>query len=137
MEPKAKTIIERHGFRDTDRKDSVHDQIQIWTFKNFRSVLETVFPEQKLPDMLPTPELEWAVTDRNFIVGFVDIYLCGIAVEVKSKIPVVGDLIRQINFYRKYIGAQWLVVSPDDRFVDLLKSQGIKFFKYKNPGELF
>jgi hypothetical protein len=51
--------------------------------------------------------------------------------EVKTKIDSVGTLIRQINYYRNSVDdGKFVVVSEDDRFVDLLKEQNILFFKY-------
>lgn len=73
------------------------------------------------------------VSDNSFnkiyIVGFVDVYCkkYAIGIEVKTEIPVIGDLIRQIQFYRKYLTGSWIVVSPDDRNSNILKEQGIHF----------
>lgn len=54
-----------------------------------------------------------------------------LAFEVKPTIPSVGELIRQIRHQGTYVcpGTKFVVVSPDDRFVDILKNQGIKFIK--------
>lgn len=92
--------------------------------------------------------------DRGFIVGFVDLYveveviLCNekteektktteyFIFEIKTKIDSVGEVIRQINTYRGERGAVygsqvfWFIVSPDDRYISILKSQGIGFVKY-------
>jgi hypothetical protein len=140
MEPKAKTIIEKHGFLDSDRKSPKHDEIQLWVYKNLRTVIKSVFPEVNAEELdLSKTQLEYAISDRNFIVGFVDIccpYM--VAIEVKTSISSVGDLIRQIQFYRNYLsGPRWIVVSPDDRPAAILKEQGIYFYKYQTPGQLF
>ncbi len=51
--------------------------------------------------------------------------------EVKPTIPSLGELIRQIAFYRQYVESpHWVVVSPDTRFQEPLKSQGILLVKY-------
>lgn len=143
MKPKAKTIIERHGFKDHDRNDSKHDEIQIWVYNNFLQVLKGAFPERKFDQFVdPDLRLEFPIIGHqvNHIIGFIDVFSCGfsIAIEIKSKIQSVGELIRQIQFYRTYLsGPTWLVVSPDDRAKDILTSQGIYFFKYKAPDQLF
>jgi hypothetical protein len=144
MEPRAKTLIERLGFSDPDRKKYKHDEIQIWVYQNFRSIIKMVFPLLNVDENEPLEiKLEHPVSDngyRNFIVGFVDVYCqkLSIGVEIKSEMPGIGDLIRQIQFYRKYITGSWIVVSPDDRNSDILIAQGIYFFKYrpKNKNQL-
>lgn len=139
MEPRARTVIERFGFADYDRKRYSHDEMQIWTYRNFRSIVKSVFPLLEIDEITPLDlKLEYPVTDngtnKNYIVGFIDVYCrkLSIGVEIKTEIPIVGDLIRQIQFYRKYIGGAWIVVSPDERNVAILKEQGINIYKY-NP----
>lgn len=53
-------------------------------------------------------------------------------IEVKTKINSVGELLRQINTYREYKTGVFLVVCPDDKFADILKKEGIYFYKYVN-----
>lgn len=141
MDPKAKTIIERHGFLDPDRKKPKHDEIQLWVYNNFRQVLKELWPTTAPFDKSASLnlKLEYPVSDNRYVIGFIDIYWPhAVAVEVKTEIPVIGDLIRQIQFYRNYMGGPcWIVVSPDDRAASILKEQGIYFYKYKSPGELF
>lgn len=132
MEPRAKTMIERSGFADVDRKQPGHDEIQIWVYKNFDSLVKKCFPELNVGANLRV-ELEHAIFDGKFVIGFIDAF-CNqhsIGVEVKSKMPTLGELIRQIHFYSKYKSiSKWIVVSPDDRYASLLKDQGIYFYKY-------
>ena len=130
---KAKTIIERHGFMDPDRCKVMHDEIQLWVFKNFKSILRNVYPNCELTDSFAL-ELEHAIMDGKYIVGFIDVFCSkySIGVEVKTSIPVLGELIRQIHFYAKYSsGTKWIVVSPDDRYASFLTDQKIHFFKYQ------
>ena len=101
---------------------------------------------------------EYAIATSNnskFIVGFIDLlavgYLSNLGVdlsglpkwaradkgfkmlfEVKSSIPSLGEAIRQIRMYQTHIGGIYVIVSPDDRFADALRAQGIEF--YKCPG---
>lgn len=63
---------------------------------------------------------KWGISSRERAVYF----------EVKSAIPSLGELIRQINVYREYVGGSFVVVSPDDKFSEPLKSQDIYFYKY-------
>lgn len=137
MEPRAKTLIERYGFVDHDRRNSMHDEIQIWVYRNFKTIIAAVFPTLKLgPEPLDL-KLEHPVVDnsqhKNFVVGFIDVYCrqMSIAMEVKTSLPGVGDVIRQIQFYKRYLSGSWIVISPDDHHSIILREQGIHFFKYK------
>lgn len=62
---------------------------------------------------------EWFVREESF----------RIVVEAKSKLPTVGELMRQLNLYRQACG-QVIVVAPDDRYSALLAEQEILFVKY-------
>lgn len=133
MEPRAKTLIERCGFGDHDRTKSAHDEIQIWVFKNFQALAKKCFPEINI-EHSPQVELEYAIFDGRFVIGFIDAYCnqYSIGVEVKAKMPTLGELIRQVHFYSKYKSiSKWIVVSPDDRYASLLKDNGISFYRYQ------
>ncbi len=54
-----------------------------------------------------------------------------ILVEVKSKLPTLGELMRQINLYREAHRGKVVVVSPDDSYVEVLKTQDVLFLKYE------
>jgi hypothetical protein len=100
--------------------------------------LKALYPNQEIPEEL-CARLEHPILDRSFVVGFADIYSTRyhIGIEIKSEIVSIGDLIRQIQFYRNYTeGTDWVVISPDERFAGLLKDQGILFYRYPAPGEL-
>ena len=63
-----------------------------------------------------------------------------IIIEIKTKIPDLGSVIRQMRtyqVYQKHYRTQYLVVSPDDRFTEILKEQGFWFYKYNDPTKLF
>jgi hypothetical protein len=133
MEPKAKTIIEKHGFKDPDRLKSKHDEIQIWVYKNFHLIYKTLYPSRSIDESDPFKiRLEYVISDRNYVIGFVDVFCerYRVAIEVKTEIPSIGELIRQVHFYRTYLNTVWVVVSPDDRAAQILQDQGIQFFKY-------
>jgi len=155
MKPKAKTLIERHGFIDPDRKESLHDKIQIWAYKNIQLILRSLSSSDK-EFRITYASMERPIVqhERNYsaVIGFVDLYvsasvyqgdkLCRtiyVSLEIKSNIESCGDLIRQINFYRNFesFKSTWIVVSPDDRFREILLDQGIYFYKYQDPEQLF
>lgn len=52
------------------------------------------------------------------------------AFEIKSAIPSLGELIRQIRYYERKHTATYYVVAPDDRHVATLNAQGIGFIHY-------
>jgi hypothetical protein len=54
-----------------------------------------------------------------------------ILVEVKSKLPTLGELMRQINLYREAHRGKVVVVSPDDSYAEVLATQGVQFLKYE------
>jgi hypothetical protein len=139
MEPKAKTIIERHGFQDPDHHKSRHDEIQIWVLENFHTVIKHLLPSQAIDTETPLGlKLEHVIVDGKYVVGFVDVFCTrlGIAVEIKTEIPLIGELLRQIQFYKNYVGGYyWVVVSPDDRYANVLTAQGILFFKYPDAAK--
>ena len=51
--------------------------------------------------------------------------------EVKTEIPSLGELMRQLQLYRQYLRGNWFVVSPDTRFRDTLIEQGVGFIEYR------
>ena len=52
--------------------------------------------------------------------------------KVKTKIDSVGELIRQINYYRNVLRETiFVVVSENDKYKDILKDQKIRFIKYE------
>lgn len=53
--------------------------------------------------------------------------------EIKPSIPSVGELIRQIQMYKTYESGHYVVVSPDDRWAEILKQQGINLAKCPAP----
>jgi hypothetical protein len=54
--------------------------------------------------------------------------------EVKSSIPSLGELLRQIRMYESYTqDGQWFVVSPDTRFRTVIEGQNIGFIEAPDP----
>lgn len=70
-------------------------------------------------DKLLGYELNW--TDKNYPA---------ILVEAKSVLPTVGELMRQIQLYRTAFNGKFVVVSPDDKYAQILSEQGVIFIKY-------
>jgi hypothetical protein len=54
-----------------------------------------------------------------------------VAFEVKVEINSAAEVIQQINCYRTYLrpNTSFVVVSPDDRYRDIIESQDISFYK--------
>lgn len=102
---------------------------------------------------------EYAIMSGNYNVGFIDLVItinpsfeiypdnCDLHprfqvdilsiksnklfVEIKPQIRSIGELIRQINFYRSHIGADdpWIVVTSDLKAQEILKSQKIILYQ--------
>jgi len=52
--------------------------------------------------------------------------------EAKTRIPSLGELLRQINLYKNYLKpGEWFVVSPDIKYREILAEEGIRFIVYK------
>lgn len=164
---KAKTHLQKLGFADTDKKKPTHDIIQTWVYENIKTIIaETAMSKRTEPYELTKPRWEHQVmyygsSTYKMVVGFVDIYV-GIKgifhfrrsnsddtyseervrpvyIEVKTEIPSLGELIRQMRAYQAYHDsfADYIIVSPDDSHKKILEEQGFYFYKYKDPGKLF
>lgn len=163
-EIKAKTHIEKLGFSDSDKKKSKHDKIQTWVYNNIDKVIaETISKETDKPYVIKKVKWEHQIvyesTNKTYksVVGFVDILVIvsgefydhkenvvfneerEIFIEVKTEIPSLGELIRQMRAYQSYgsWNTRYLIVSPDDSHAIMLNKQGFMFYKYKDPTELF
>lgn len=162
---KAKTLLQKLAFADNDRKSSKHEEIQKWVYRNARSVIEkTVMSDNKYPFEITTNKWEHEVVysqgNYTMLVGFIDllIYIKGtfhtknycdfehkglsVFIEVKSVIPDLGELIRQMRAYQTFrdnveTPTKYLIVSPDDRHEEILIEQGFYFYKYNDPEKLF
>jgi len=161
-EPKAKTNLQKMGFLSKDKKNSKHDIIQTWVDDNAKKIIsETIMKENPHPFEIKDIRWEHQVMHTNgsysAIVGFIDlkIHIKGkfyywdtkqyensdrqIFIEVKTEIPNLGELIRQMRTYQTYAdrNTHYLIVSPDDRHTNKLKEQGFYFYKYQDPTLLF
>lgn len=130
------TLLSRMGFQDSDLTTPLHDEIMLWLDARLR---------RKFPN-LESIIWEHPVKRDNFIIGYIDLLMCrrtltggdSVAFEVKTKIPSLGEVIRQIQTYRtteRIHDRQYVIVCPDDRFAAALKGQGIGFLKYDPSDE--
>jgi hypothetical protein len=53
-----------------------------------------------------------------------------ILIEAKSSIPILGDLLRQLNLYKTAFSGEVVVVSPDDRYAQKIREQGFHFVRH-------
>lgn len=58
----------------------------------------------------------------------------GVLVEVKSALPTLGELMRQIRTYQLGFHGPVVVVAPDGRYAHMLQEQGVAFVSC--PGDL-
>jgi hypothetical protein len=50
--------------------------------------------------------------------------------EIKPEIKSVGEVIRQLNFYRTYLQGNYIIVTKTTGLKEIFKSQGIYVFEY-------
>jgi hypothetical protein len=147
--PKTKTLQQRFGFVDEDLKTPAHDALMFWIDENAPEILAEIFKLTEGPKILIKRWEFILETKRESLLGAADMYIHAVSghqdfalfIEAKPKIRSLGELIRQINFYKAgshftqhtsrgdYLHPQWLVVSPDDQFADKLREQRIHFLK--------
>lgn len=156
--PKAKTIQQRFGFLDDDLIKPDHDEIMIWLDKLVREqhVLEALVDGADVE--LREVVWEFPINSKGYIIGFVDMVIgvsfydslnkhnqwLKIGFEVKTEIPSLGELFRQLRMYQSYTAfsnpIMYVVVSPENKFTDQLIEQGIGYMNYPDgwilmPGE--
>jgi len=139
---KEKTEQKSAGFLDPDLLTDDHDAIMIWLDKNIVGIMIDIGFAGIMKKIWEKPILK-GQGQYATITGYIDMLVISrifnddgyhedleIAFEVKSRIKNIGEVIRQINQYRTFSRFNsFYIVSPDDRFVDILSSQGIGFIK--------
>lgn len=68
---------------------------------------------------------------KKYFKWYGDTYMSLVNIEIKTRIDSIGELIRQINTYRQYVSGPWIVVAPVEGIEPILKSQGIRYYKYE------
>jgi hypothetical protein len=107
----------RHGYQDRN--------IQVVGFADLLIVSELPYIEERYLDKyggqkeLAERALIWSCDHTPRVL-----------VEVKSKLPTLGELLRQINTYRSAFMGKYVVVAPDDTYGEVLSEQGVHFIKY-------
>lgn len=79
----------------------------------------------------PTSNMTWGQTERKYENDYdKEILFRSLLIEVKTKIPSLGELFRQLNTYREYEKGDFLVVCPDDSEKETINNQGFMFYKF-------
>jgi len=147
---RAQTMSQKLGFVDPDKKTPLHDEIQQWVHKNFPEVLKGI--GAKYDGYTYEVTWEYPLTTRGYhdakasIIGYIDLRATRrgqdgkwdntFYIEVKTTIPSVGELLRQLTFYSLNTGLKdcykkyMIVVCPDDKHKELIENQGYSFYKY-------
>lgn len=147
------------SFEDEDLRQPQHDEMLLWLDANMTGILnQLIYPDltdEQIESYLENPaeiKKNWQQPIKGptgEIAGFVDIIVSyertdesGDTIskvfffDVRTTIPSVGQLIREINTYKLYLGFEqswlytYLVVCPDDRYAKILAEQGIQFLSY-------
>ena len=147
MNRKEKATTKSGGFVDPQLSTDDHDEVMIWLHENIESVICEICPSAK--DIKSKWEMPIIKGSHQYssIVGYIDMTcqfsaipnksnseddrsFFNVAIEVKSRISNIGEVVRQINQYRAFFRAdRFYICSPDDRFVSILESQNIGFIK--------
>lgn len=79
---KAKTLIERHGFKDPDKGSPEHDKIQEWVYRNYERIITEMCDKNeyrqlpKAPWYISWAECKWEeiiFSKTKSLVGFIDL----------------------------------------------------------------
>jgi len=118
---------------DTDLTTPLHDKIMLW----LDNYVETHTFKQQFPDIFLEgyqilKTWECPIAKNNYLIGFADlrILINGVAFyfEVKSTIPSLGEVLRQVRKYQYATqDVRWFVVSPDTRFKNEIIKQKVGF----------
>lgn len=78
-------------------------------------------------------KLTWGQSEKKYVNARYNNTLNthSLLIEVKTKIPSLGELFRQLNTYKEYESGDYLVVCPDDSEKEIIRSQGFMFFKFE------
>lgn len=147
------------SFEDEDLRQPQHDEMLLWLDANMTDILNRlIYPDltdEQIESYLKNPaeiKKNWQQPIKEptgEIVGFVDMIVSyertdesGDTIskvfffDIRTTIPSLGQLIRDINIYKLYLGFEqswmytYLVVCADDRYANILAEQGVHFLPY-------
>ena len=142
MNRKEKTL---NAFPDSDLSTEQHDEIMLWLHDNIKEILGSF--DLTVDSFCWEQPLIKGTGQYKSIAGYVDMAAtcsyydtddeglfkshCTALIEVKSHIKSIGELLRQIRQYQTFAprDCKFFVASPDERFISVLKSQGVEFIK--------
>jgi len=77
----------------------------------------------------PCPSPDYGSSD---VIQRFDVYpeKLQLLIEVKTVLPTLGELMRQLNLYATAFRGLQAVVAPDDRYADILREHGFGFLLY-------
>lgn len=135
---KASTYIERLGFKDKDLTTPEHDKMVLFAYDNWAYILNS-FDLNKLPNTKPNKIMEKPISNQNFIVGYADLWVyfdkeMSFYFEIKPEITSIGEMLRQIQTYKKYTQAssRWFIITKTKGLKELFKEQEIYVFEYED-----
>jgi hypothetical protein len=128
-------VINQAIFDDDDLATPKHDRIMLWLDEHLEEVIQVL--TGKNPVIYEKVwEFPLVVGKWQNIAGYIDMKVCAgenrFLFEVKPNIPSLGALLRQLRKYTVYAAkadlyhAEVVVVSPDTRWVSILKEQGFR-----------
>ena len=166
MRSDKKTYSNRLMFEDLDKKTGLHDEIVMWLLSkkddvDFLKESLDFYPEKitKIDCNIEVPLYKikhgYAGYKDKTLIGFLDVVFgvlyewkiegrthegfSRFAIEVKSKVKSIGELVREINYYKSFNEhkeqfAELIVCAPDFPQSHILSDENIKFIPYE-PSE--
>jgi len=162
---KKSTLMNRMGFRDPDLKLQSHDDIILWLYQDkiIKKIGENFYKskgwEENFDNTSILKELEYIIKKTTeyseYDIGFIDLVVVfkfkdrktysqnfelspKFNFEVKTSYPSLGELLRQLNMYHKYLNGFFFLVGPKnkkiDNFPEILENHGWIFIEI--PEEL-
>jgi len=136
-------------FEEADLKEPLHDKIMLWLDANaelFLNELVEKYTKMPISGLKATKKIWEHKIKSGYQNAFIDLvfeyeYIHSdgqlrknrLYIEVKSKIPSLGELIRQIHQYQDILNShecKFCVVATEDKYEAILFEQGILYYKY-------
>lgn len=149
MPPNDRTLLAALGFQDKD-KNQLHDLCCMYLVseEGQMQIFKLIDAEMLAPkrnQVLACKEVPLYKRGSNFVIGFADVvityvnrHLHKIIIEVKTKEPLPGELIRQLHLYRgdaSFPPTTLVCVTPFEPskfFVESLKQSNIRILNIKD-----